>query len=160
MICIPADSNSIATIPISPLHPANASSSFRDNACASLLKSNDLRIALFRRSTRPSARHRSRLGEPEGSALDIRCEFTKRMFAHLLLATRYRTQRRSIAAYAGLATGLRETFKRMSARLYVPSQMRRPSMLQRGLPGWTGQSLKQGGRVMVHRTECPQNVSA
>src|SRR6202035_3785632 len=26
-------------------------------------------------------------------------------------------------------------------------------MLQRGLPGWTGQSLKQGGRVVGHHTE-------
>src|SRR6476660_5159216 len=26
-------------------------------------------------------------------------------------------------------------------------------MLRRGLPGWTGQSLKQGGRVVGHRTE-------
>src|ERR1700755_3688931 len=26
-------------------------------------------------------------------------------------------------------------------------------MLQRGLPGWTGQSLKQGGRVVEHHTE-------
>src|SRR5215475_12747986 len=26
-------------------------------------------------------------------------------------------------------------------------------MLRRGLPGWTGQSLKQGGRVVGHHTE-------
>src|SRR6202030_444157 len=26
-------------------------------------------------------------------------------------------------------------------------------MLQRGLPGWTGQSLKQGGRVVGHHSE-------
>src|ERR1700723_370824 len=26
-------------------------------------------------------------------------------------------------------------------------------MLQRGLPGWTGQTLKQGGRVVEHHTE-------
>ena len=26
-------------------------------------------------------------------------------------------------------------------------------MLRRGLPGWTGKSLKQGGRVVGHNTE-------
>src|SRR5215470_5463222 len=28
-----------------------------------------------------------------------------------------------------------------------------PSMLRRGLPGWAGQSLKHGGRVVGHHTE-------
>ena len=43
----------------------------------------------------------------------------------------------------------------MSARLYVPStnEATSPSMLRRGLPGWAGQSLKQGGRVVGHHTE-------
>ena len=42
----------------------------------------------------------------------------------------------------------------MTARLYVPSQMRRLTLdVVTRVAGWTGQSLKQGGRVVGHHSE-------